>query len=221
VWVGGLLHKAHERTESTARLPLRRAGPAEARSVPLGHYRWSLRATRKRGREREPTQIGGGRASLRAPAPFPPPPPPPRSLAHPGGRGIPTLLVPMRAVARAASLLRRAAAGPAPAAPHHSLPGARPSLAKVRTAPLLSSLSPPFPLSCPRCGGAPLPGYRCCCCCCYPRRQRISSLRVGAASVGFTSGLGARVVQLLRRCSEFRMLGWSRPGCEMDLLVLG
>lgn len=51
-----------------------------------------------------------------------------------GGRGLPLLflLLPMRALARAASLLRRAAAGPAPApvAPRRSLPGAGPSLAK-------------------------------------------------------------------------------------------
>jgi hypothetical protein len=107
----------------------------------------------------------------------------------------------MQAVARTASLLRRTATGPVPATPHHSQPGAGPSVAKVRSAPLLSSLSHPFPLYCPRCGGAPLPSYRWRCCC-YPRRQRISSLRVGAASVGFTSGLGARVVQLLRWRSD-------------------
>jgi hypothetical protein len=50
----------------------------------------------------------------------------------------------MRALARAASLLRRAAAGtgPAPVAPCHPLPGAGPSLAKVR---IPHFPSPPLP----------------------------------------------------------------------------
>jgi hypothetical protein len=98
------LHKAHERTESTARLPLRRAGPAEARSVPLGHYRWSLRATRKRGRERahadrwwpclsprpRPVSSSAAATSLAcAPRRPRPPNPPPRPDAGRRARRVP------------------------------------------------------------------------------------------------------------------------------------